>query len=148
MDFTQLILMSVKADYSWDSPGIVHLGDKQDIAAYLSGDCSGRCLIFLHGNGETAVSEKYWFDQLTASGVSVICPDYRGYGLSDGKLSEHGCYEVAHAAYDFLVNEKVVCCDNIFVLGYSLGLPLPLNWLHQRLLLVLFFRLLSLMGIN
>ena len=91
MDFPHLILKSIKADYYWDSPGIVRLGKKHDIAAYLSGDCCGRCLIFLHGNGETAVSEYYWFDELSASGISVVCPDYRGYGLTEGMLSEDGC---------------------------------------------------------
>lgn len=72
------------------------------------------------GNGETAVSEKDCFDELSASGVTVICPDYRGYGLSEGELSENGCYEAAHTAYDYL-REKGVCCEDIFVLGYSLG---------------------------
>ncbi len=121
MDFVQMSLLDVEADYGWYSPGIIRIGKKRDIAAYLSGDCSGRCLIFCHGNGETAVSEKHWFDKLSACGVSVICPDYRGYGLSEGELSENGCYEVAHAAYEFLLNEKGVRCENIFVLGYSLG---------------------------
>ena len=121
MDFTQMILIKVKADYERDSPGIIRLGKKRDIAAYLSGDCSGRCLIFCHGNGETAVSEKHWFNKLSAAGITVICPDYRGYGLSDGDLSESGCYEAAHAAYDFLFKEKGVRCEDIFVLGYSLG---------------------------
>ncbi|MCR4574605.1 MAG: alpha/beta hydrolase [Lentisphaeria bacterium] len=122
MNFTQMILIGAQADYRWDSPGIVRLGPERDIAAYLGGDCKGRCLIFCHGNGENAVSEKEdVFDLLTASGVSVICPDYRGYGLSAGTLSEDGCYEVAHAAYDFLLNEKGVSSEDIFVLGYSLG---------------------------
>ena len=36
-------------------------------------------------------------------------------------MSECGCYEVAHAAYDFLIKEKSVRSEDIFVLGYSLG---------------------------
>ena len=121
MDFAQMILKNVSSDYSWDSLGIIRLGREMDIAAYLSGDCRGRCLIFCHGNAETAVTEKYWFDMLAASGISVICADYRGYGMSEGTLSENGCYEAAHAAYDFLSLEKKVPCEDIFVLGYSLG---------------------------
>ena len=121
MDFTYMILMDVPADYGWDTKGIMRIGDKKDIAAYLTGDCGGRCLIFCHGNGETVVSERHWFNKLSAAGVSVICPEYRGYGLSEGASSESGCYEAAHAAYDFLVNEKGVRCEDIFVLGYSLG---------------------------
>ena len=121
MDFTNMILLDVPADYGWDTKGIMRIGKEKDIAAYLDGDCLGRCLIFCHGNGETAVSERHWFNKLSAAGVSVICPEYRGYALSAGKMSEEGCYEAAHAAYDFLVNEKGVRCEDIFVLGYSLG---------------------------
>ena len=97
------------------------MGKKKDIAAYLCGDCKGRCLIFCHGNAETAISETFWFDKLVKAGVTVICPDYRGYGLSDGMLSENGCYEAAHAAYEFLEKEKGISSEDIFVLGYSLG---------------------------
>ncbi len=121
MDFQDMILIDVPADYGWDTKGIIRIGNKKDIAAYLTGDCGGRCLIFCHGNGETVISERHWFNKLSAAGVSVICPEYRGYGLSEGISSEGGCYEVAHAAYDFLINEKGVRSEDIFVLGYSLG---------------------------
>ena len=121
MDFTKMILKDIPADYSWDTSGIIRLGHKQDIAACLCGDCKGRCLIFCHGNAETAISEMFWFDELVKAGVTVICPDYRGYGLSDGILSENGCYEAAHVAYEFLEKEKGIPSEDIFVLGYSLG---------------------------
>ena len=120
MDFTEMILLDFPADYDFDSPGIIHIGDNGDIAAYICGDFTGPCIIFCHGNGETAVSEKELFDELAASGISVISPDYRGYGMSEGKLSEEGCYEAAHAAYDYL-KEKGVLSEDIYVLGYSLG---------------------------
>ena len=115
------LLLRIPADYLWSDAGIVCIGAARDIAAYTIGDFRGKCLIFCHGNGETAVSERYWFEQLAAAGVSVICPDYRGYGLSTGKLSEEGCYEVAHAAYAYLVQERHVSSQDIVVLGYSLG---------------------------
>lgn len=115
------LLLRIPADYRWTDAGIVRIGAAKDIAAYAIGDFRGKCLIFCHGNGETAVSERYWFEQLAAAGVSVICPDYRGYGLSIGKLSEEGCYEAAHAAYDYLVEERKVRPQDIVVLGYSLG---------------------------
>ena len=31
MDFTQMILLDVEADYEWDSPGIIRIGKKRDI---------------------------------------------------------------------------------------------------------------------
>ena len=115
------LLLRIPADYSWTDAGIVRIGASEDIAAYTVGDFRGYCLIFCHGNGETAVSERYWFEQLAKAGVSVICPDYRGYGLSEGVLSEQGCYTAAHAAYEWLVDVKRVSFKHIAVLGYSLG---------------------------
>ena len=114
MDFTEMILLDFPADYDFDSPGIIHIGDNGDIAAYICGDFTGPCIIFCHGNGETAVSEKELFDELAASGISVISPDYRGYGMSEGKLSEEGCYEAAHAAYDYLKEEGVLALPIIY----------------------------------
>ena len=115
------LLLHIPADYSWSDAGIVRIGADRDIAAYAVGDFRGKCLIFCHGNGETAVSERYWFGKLAEAGVSVICPDYRGYGLSSGELSEDGCYAAAHAAYAYLVQERHVSPQDIVVLGYSLG---------------------------
>jgi len=119
--FEKMILLQIPADYSWSDSGIVRLGKRQDIAAFAVGDFSDLCLIFCHGNGETAISERYWFEKLSENGISVICPDYRGYGLSSGPLSEHGCYEAAHAAYEWLSKTKKVPASRIAVLGYSLG---------------------------
>ena len=87
----QLLLKHIPADYTWDDENIVRIGRSKDIAAYAAGDFKGPCLIFCHGNGETAVSEKYWFNKLVEAGISVLCPDYRGYGLTEGRLSEAGC---------------------------------------------------------
>ena len=117
----QMLLKNIPADYGWDDDGIVRIGGSKDIAAYVAGDFKGPSLIFCHGNGETAVSEKYWFKKLVGAGVSIVCPDYRGYGLTDGRLSEAGCYEVAHAAYSYLVDDRRVNPNEVYVLGYSLG---------------------------
>lgn len=119
--FAQMILRRFPSDYGWGDEGIVRIGRERDIAALVVGDFRGRCLIFCHGNGETAVSEKDLFGELAQAGVSVICPDYRGYGQSAGELTETGCYEAAHAVYRFLVKERHVAPNDIFVLGYSLG---------------------------
>ena len=119
--FEMMIGVKVLCDYAWDDEGIVRIGAGRDIAMYASGDFKGKCVIFLHGNGETAVSEKYLFDQLNARGVSVVSPDYRSYGLTSGTFSERGCFEVAHAAYDWLLNEKGARPADIIPLGYSLG---------------------------
>lgn len=116
-----MIGVKIPCDYGWDDEGIVRIGAKRNIAAYVAGDFSGKCIIFLHGNGETAISEKELYGELNEKGVSVIAPDYRGYGLSAGEFSENGCYEAAHAAYEWLRAEKRIDSSNIITLGYSLG---------------------------
>ena len=117
--FEMMIGVKVPCDYAWDDEGIVRIGVGRNIAAYAGGDFKGKCVIFLHGNGETAVSEKYLFDQLNARGGSVVSPDYRSYGLTSGTFSERGCFEVAHAAYDWLLNEKGAIPADIIPLAQS-----------------------------
>ena len=119
--FEKMIGVKVSCDYAWDDEGIVRMGQRRDIAAYAGGDFKGKCIVFLHGNGETAVSEKHLFDLLNEHEVSVVSPDYRGYGLTRGTFSEQGCFEVAYAAYDWLITEKGVRPEDIIPLGYSLG---------------------------
>ncbi len=119
--FEKMIGVKIPCDYTWGDEGIVRIGSKRDIAAYTSGDFNGKCIIFLHGNGETAVSEKDLYNSLNEKGISVIAPDYRGYGQTSGEFSEKGCYESAHAAYEWLKTEKHKNPTDIIPLGYSLG---------------------------
>ena len=119
--FEKMIGIKIPCGYRWDDEGIVRIGAKRDIAAYAAGGFGGKCVIFLHGNGETVTTEKLLYDSLNEKGISVIAPDYRGYGLTCGEFSEGGCFEAAHAAYDWLRNEKGVSADDIIPLGYSLG---------------------------
>ena len=119
--FEKMAYAKVACSYTWEDEGVVRIGAGHDIAAYACGDFEGKCVIFLHGNGETAISEKYLFAQLNRRGVSVVSPDYRGYGLTKGTFSESGCFEAAHAAYDWLVAEKGVRPEDVIPLGYSLG---------------------------
>jgi len=53
--------------------------------------------------------------------VNVLIFDYRGYGMSEGSLSEEGLYLDAEAVYDYLVNEKQVPPEKIIGYGESLG---------------------------
>jgi fermentation-respiration switch protein FrsA (DUF1100 family) len=51
----------------------------------------------------------------------VLIFDYPGYGRSEGKPSEAGCYAAAHAAYQWLVAEQNIPADQIVIYGESLG---------------------------
>jgi fermentation-respiration switch protein FrsA (DUF1100 family) len=54
-------------------------------------------------------------------GESVLVFDYPGFGLSEGKPSEAGCYAAADAAYDWLTSIARVPAERITLFGVSLG---------------------------
>ena len=54
-------------------------------------------------------------------GQSVLIFDYPGYGRSEGKPSEPGCYAAADAAYNWLVEAKRIPPEWITLFGESLG---------------------------
>ncbi len=56
-----------------------------------------------------------------ALGESVLIFDYPGYGRSEGKPSEAGCYAAADAAYRWLVENAHIPAAHIILYGESLG---------------------------
>lgn len=79
-------------------------------------------ILFCHGNagnlfgrGDTAFELNQKLRQ------SVLIFDYPGYGRSEGKPSEGGCYQAALAAYEWLVNTYGLPGERITLFGESLG---------------------------
>ena len=52
---------------------------------------------------------------------SIFAYDYRGYGLSDGSVSEEGCYDDIMGAWNYLTKSRGVSSDKIIIFGHSLG---------------------------
>ncbi|HXG11943.1 MAG TPA: alpha/beta hydrolase [Gemmataceae bacterium] len=71
---------------------------------------------------------------------AVLIFDYPGYGKSEGKPTEAGCYAAADAAYDWLVREKQVPPERLLLYGGSLGgavaTDLAVRRPHRALVLV------------
>jgi fermentation-respiration switch protein FrsA (DUF1100 family) len=71
-------------------------------------------------------------------GVSVFVFDYPGYGRSEGRPSEAGCYAAASAAYDWLTQR--VAARDVLLFGRSLGTAMAVDLAarrpHRALLLV------------
>ena len=83
---------------------------------------SQRTIIFFHGNGGN-ITERLWqldiFDKLN---VQTILFDYRGYGLSDGKIkSIDELYNDSRYVYNYVVDSLNVPQDQIILWGRSLG---------------------------
>jgi pimeloyl-ACP methyl ester carboxylesterase len=89
---------------------------------------SDHYLIYLHGsalNIGANVSHARRFQKL---GFSVLLISYRGYGQSDGDFpTEAQVYADAEVAWNYLVKQKGIRPDDIFIYGHSLGGAVAIN---------------------
>lgn len=88
----------------------------------VSADKPGPAVIIAHGNGElidgwlTGTAERY-----RQSGVSVLLPEYRGYGRSEGTPSQEHITRDFVRFYDQLAARPEVDKERIAFHGFSLG---------------------------
>ncbi|MEG4088820.1 alpha/beta fold hydrolase [Microcoleus sp. Pol12B4] len=97
--------------------------DKRAIAAVPALNKGlGGVVLYLHGNASNVganVEHAYRFHRL---GLSVFVMDYRGYGKSQGDFpSESQVYEDAQLAWDYLVQQRGINPNQIYLYGHSLG---------------------------
>jgi abhydrolase domain-containing protein 17 len=90
-------------------------------AVYLPNPDARFTLLCSHGNAEDIGLTRPSLELMREHGYAVFAYDYRGYGTSQGKPSEKGCYQDAEAAYAYLVEQLHVPADRIIAHGRSLG---------------------------
>lgn len=79
-------------------------------------------VLHCHGNGGNLSNVVDVAQELTKRGFDTMIFDYRGYGRSEGRLTdEWGLYADAEAIYDHLVRERGVKAEKIALYGQSLG---------------------------
>jgi len=79
-------------------------------------------LLYLHGNGGNVSSNLPRVQRYHAIGFSVFLIDYRGYGLSQGRFpSEKRVYEDAETAWRYLIKQRGIPPEKLYVFGHSLG---------------------------
>lgn len=88
-------------------------------------------VIFSHGNAEDVGHNIDFAQDYHLRGFGVLFYDYRGYGLSPGRPSEHNTYEDIEAAYGYLVNDRKIAPSRIIVHGRSVGSG-PSAYLAQK----------------
>lgn len=88
-------------------------------------------ILFFHGNGGNISHRLESIQLFHKMGFSVFIFDYRGYGLSEGTLSEEGTYKDAKAALDYLIDENNISLENIVYFGRSLGASIA-SWLAVK----------------
>ncbi len=77
-------------------------------------------ILFFYGNGMCLSRSLGLLDLFRRLGANVLIPEYVGYGLSSGKVSESGCQATADAAYAYL-HEQGAPPEQLFIAGWSLG---------------------------
>jgi fermentation-respiration switch protein FrsA (DUF1100 family) len=79
-------------------------------------------VLYCHGNaGNLSHRCSAIADLQTWLKTSVLIFDYPGFGKSEGKPTEQGCYAAADAAYDWLVSQQRIPPGLIMLYGGSLG---------------------------
>jgi fermentation-respiration switch protein FrsA (DUF1100 family) len=79
-------------------------------------------LLYLHGNaGNLSGRGPTLLTLRERLGVSALIIDYPGYGKSEGRPSETGCYQAADAAYAWLTDTQKIASERILLWGVSLG---------------------------
>jgi uncharacterized protein len=80
-----------------------------------------KVIIFFHGTIGNLTYDLRSIVFLHSLGASILSIDYPGYGRSEGRPSERGCYEAAEAAWDFVCETKRFKSEDVILYGKSLG---------------------------
>ena len=102
---------------------LVTIGSNHSIACLHLGerDKPKRTVIFSHGNGEDLGNLESFLSYFGSDSAEMIAYDYPGYGLSEGKPGEEGCFEAVEAVYAYVVNQLERDPEKIIMWGRSLG---------------------------
>ncbi len=76
-------------------------------------------ILYLHGNSDNLSRWGKYAVDFTSRGYDVLMIDYRGYGKSDGTVTEENIYEDAQVAFEWLSNQFDQ--RQIVIYGRSLG---------------------------
>ncbi|HSW45492.1 MAG TPA: alpha/beta hydrolase [Phycisphaerae bacterium] len=87
----------------------------------VSADRPGPAVVFCHGNAEVIDYQDSVVRAYHDMGVSVLLPEYRGYGVAPGKPTQKGILEDNVRFYDWLVTLPQVDRRRIVFHGRSLG---------------------------
>lgn len=109
-----------------DVPGLVRLEVGEVEVWFLPGagisaERPGPAVIFAHGNAELIDSYPASLAPYRQMGISVLLPEYRGYGRSGGDPSEENITDDFVAAYDLLAARPDVDAARIVFHGRSIG---------------------------
>lgn len=130
----QMIFFPPAEKYSDDLPGFQFLtNSKNDQVAisYMKARANMPTLLWSHGNADDIGTAQGYLELLHDEGYGILVYDYPGYGLSDGKPTEAGCYLNIQAAWNHLTETLQIPKEKIYLVGQSVGSG-PAVWLADR----------------
>jgi pimeloyl-ACP methyl ester carboxylesterase len=81
-----------------------------------------KVLLYLHGNNINIGANVAHANRFHELGFSVLLIDYRGYGYSKGRFpNEKRVCQDAATAWNYLVHQRKISEEQIFIYGHSLG---------------------------
>jgi len=96
---------------------------------YIPSDDAKATLLFFHGNAGNISHRLESIEIFNRLSLNVFIIDYRGYGQSEGKITEKGTYRDAEAAWKYLRQTQGE--QPIFIFGRSLGASIA-AWLASK----------------
>jgi fermentation-respiration switch protein FrsA (DUF1100 family) len=98
---------------------------------FIPSENAEKTILFFHGNAGNISHRLESIDIFNRLGLNVFIIDYRGYGQSEGKITEKGSYRDAESAWQYLVNTRGIDESQIIVFGRSLGASIA-AWLAGK----------------
>ena len=129
-----LIFQPPKPGYQISDLGMLQIarpqGEKVSVF-HLKAEPDMPTILWSHGNAEDIGYLRERFLDFHARGYGVLAYDYPGYGHSDGKPNEQGCYEAVTAAYTHLTKTLQIPNEQIIIYGQSVGSG-PAVWIASQ----------------
>jgi len=82
---------------------------------------AAKTILFFHGNAGNISHRLETIKIYNQLGFNFFIFDYRGFGLSTGKPTEHGTYLDGDTAWQYLIEDKNLSPEEIIIVGRSLG---------------------------
>lgn len=90
-------------------------------------------VIFFHGQAGNIANVESLGERLASLGFDALLFDYRGYGRSEGEMTnERDMYADADAAYDYVVSERGTPPERVMLYGHSLGTAAAVDLASRR----------------
>ena len=84
-------------------------------------------VLFFHGNAGNISHRLDSLRIFNALNLDTLIFDYRGYGRSEGKVSEQGTYRDGEAVWRYLTETRGIAATEIVIFGRSLGAAIAAN---------------------